>query len=51
MEQLGKLLLIKPGEDRMTVFFMLLFICIGVSIAIAKGSAVALTMRLFATTN
>ena len=47
MEQLGKLLLIKPGEGRMTVFFMLLFICIGVSIAIAKGSADALFLKRY----
>ncbi len=47
MNKIGSWLLVRQGEGRQTVFFMLLFLCMGAGIAIGKGSADALFLKRY----
>ncbi len=51
MKKLGSWLLIRDGEGRPTVFFLLLFLSMGAGIAIGKGSADALFLKRYGVEN
>jgi AAA family ATP:ADP antiporter len=51
MKKLGSWLLIREGEGKSALFFMLLFMCMGAGIAIGKGSADALFLKRYGVEN
>lgn len=51
MNKMESLLLIRDGEGRSALFFVLLFVCMGVGVAIGKGSADALFLKRYGVEN
>lgn len=51
MKKFGSWLLIREGEGKSALFFMLLFLCMGAGVAIGKGSADALFLKRYGVEN
>lgn len=51
MNKMESLLLIRDGEGRSALFFVLLFVCMGAGVAIGKGSADALFLKRYGVEN